>query len=162
MILFDKIVLEKIAGHLIKNKENAGLAESVSAGLLQLAFSQMNKCMNFFEGGITAYNLIQKSKHLQINVEEAEKVNSVSVATAEEMACGATRLFNTNWGLALTGYASPAPESGGKIFACYAICHNLKITESGIINPPEKDTPSVQLYYSNELLKIFHSILDRK
>ena len=52
---YDNEFLKRIAQRFNENKENIAVAESVTAGLLQNAFSQMPDASTFFEGGMTAY-----------------------------------------------------------------------------------------------------------
>jgi len=65
-----------------------------------------------FEGGVTAYSLRQKTVLLGVNEGHAKRVNCVSPRVAREMARGVTGLFDSDIGLATTGYAEAAPEHG--------------------------------------------------
>ncbi len=47
--------------------ETISIAESVTSGCLQLAFSQMPNASLFYNGGITAYTLPEKVKLLKVN-----------------------------------------------------------------------------------------------
>ncbi|MGN6292909.1 MAG: hypothetical protein ACTHMV_09220 [Chitinophagaceae bacterium] len=71
----------------------------------------------------------------------------------EEMALHVCDQFNSDWGLAITGYASPVPESGHKLFAFYAISFQGNITDQGKIIPPDNNSLGTQLYYANEVLR---------
>ena len=108
--LFDQNVLNQIKDLLTTRKEALAIAESVTAGYLQAALASAEEAMEFFQGGITTYNLIQKMKHLQVEPIHAASVNCVSKQVAHEMATHVTKLFNCSWGMAITGYASPVPE----------------------------------------------------
>jgi nicotinamide-nucleotide amidase len=83
-------------------------AESVTCGRLQARIGAISGASEFFAGGITAYNLDQKARHLGVRRETAIPVNSVSAAVAEQMARGACALFSAEIGLATTGYAEPS------------------------------------------------------
>lgn len=74
---FPKILLDKISYNLREKKESISMAESVTSGFLQLAFSQMPSAEQFFKGGITAYTIEEKVKHLNIDFDEALATNCV-------------------------------------------------------------------------------------
>ncbi|RYY10421.1 MAG: CinA family protein, partial [Chitinophagaceae bacterium] len=118
--LFDKDVLKRIGSSLIARSETIAVAESVTAGLLQFAFSNIPDASHFFEGGLTAYNLKQKSNQLRIEPLEAIQVNSISQHVADEMALHVSTKFITRWGIGVTGYASRVPENNPDLFAFYA------------------------------------------
>ena len=54
------------------------MAESVTAGNIQAVFSLAADAMRFFQGGITTYNLGQKTKHLGIDPIHMAACNCVS------------------------------------------------------------------------------------
>lgn len=86
------------------------VAESLTCGRLQARIGAISGASNFFLGGITAYQLDQKVKHLKVDRKEAEAVNGVSAAVVEQMALGACTLFGSDLALATTGYAEPSAE----------------------------------------------------
>lgn len=97
-------------------------AESLTAGHVQALIASASGASNFFCGGITAYNIDQKVKHLGVDRTHAEQVNCVSLRVAEEMARGATRLFDADIGVATTGYAEPTGSpNASAAHAFYAI-----------------------------------------
>ena len=86
------------------------VAESLTCGRLQARIGSISGASNFFLGGITAYTLDQKIRHLGVSGAVAKPVNAVSAAVAEQMAQGACTLFGSDLGLATTGYAEPSAE----------------------------------------------------
>jgi nicotinamide-nucleotide amidase len=139
----------------LKQEETIAVAESVTSGLLQLAFSTAERALEFYQGGITTYNLGQKSRHLLINPVHAVACNCVSEKVAADMALNICKLFTSDWGIGITGYASPVPESGNKLFAYYAIAWHAAVIKAKRIEA-EKNTPlNVQLLYARSLLKDF-------
>jgi len=103
------------------------VGESVTAGHLQAGITAVPGASEFFVGGITAYSLEQKVRHLGVNRLRARRVNCVSAAVAEEMARGTCHLFDTELGVATTGYAEPAPTAGvDQPFAWWAIAHRKR------------------------------------
>jgi nicotinamide-nucleotide amidase len=87
-------------------------AESLTAGHVQARIAAVSGASEFFLGGITAYTLDQKVRHLGVDRAAAEAVNSVSAAVAEQMARGALALFGSDLAVATTGYAEPSAAQG--------------------------------------------------
>jgi len=99
-------------------------AESLTCGRIQARIGTISGASDFFAGGITAYTLEQKVRHLGVRREMAAPVNSVSAAVAEQMACGACTLFGADVGVATTGYAEPSAEwAVTEPFAWWAVAH---------------------------------------
>lgn len=98
------------------------VAESVTCGRVQAAVGAVSGASEFFLGGITAYSLDEKVRHLGVERAPAEQVNSVSADVAEQMARGVCGLFGADVGVATTGYAEPSPERGAPApFAWWAV-----------------------------------------
>ena len=148
-----------IGKKLLHRKESVCVAESVTAGLLQHTLSAIPDAALFFQGGITAYNLGQKARHLKVEPLHAQEVNCVSQQVAEQMALSALELFAADWSIAVTGYASPVPASANKLFAFYAIAHRGRIRKKGKLRSVEKDPQKVQEAYVNTLLKHFAAVI---
>ena len=151
--LFDTPLLLAISKELQAKKQTIAISESVTSGLLQFAISNMENAEKFYHGGITAYNVGQKFKHLNVEPLHAMAVNCVSQKIADQMALNVANLFNSDWGVGITGYASASTESGHKLFAYYSISFRQSIQLSGIINAASEPPPAVQLYYTTEVLK---------
>jgi competence/damage-inducible protein CinA C-terminal domain len=156
---FNKRLLEEVGEELKERKETIACAESVTSGLLQFAFSNITEASSFFNGGITAYNLAEKVKHLCVEPGHASEVNCVSQQVADEMALEVCRMFNCNWGIGITGYASPVPESDGKLFAYFSICYNNQIVYNDEIIPHGTSPVSVQWYYANTVIEQLSLVL---
>jgi len=152
MELFDLDKLAKVHDYLVKKKETIAVAESVTAGLLQTAISQAEFASDFYQGGITVYNLGQKYRHLKVEPIHAHKVNCVSEKVTAEMALEVCNLFNSQWGIGVTGYANPVPDSNNKVFAFYAIAHHNKIVGKGKLTPKKDEPFDLQVYYVRAVL----------
>lgn len=138
---------------LVQHHETIAVAESVTAGHLQAALSQATSAAQFFQGGITAYNLGQKARHLHVEPIEAEACNSVSPAVAAQMALQVARNFSAGYGLGITGYAAKMPEKNiDTVFAFYAIAYHDQVIKTGRITVGEQEGMPVQLYYTEQLL----------
>ena len=154
--LFEQPLLTQLAGQLLIKNETIAIAESVTSGMLQQALSCCPNAARFYEGGITTYNLEQKAKHLHIDREHAAAVNCVSQQVADEMALQVRELFNSTWGIGVTGYASPVPESGNELFAYYAVARQGSIQFHGKISANEADVSVVQQSYAQYILMKFN------
>jgi len=151
--LFNNGIIQKIRDSLISRQETIAVAESVTSGLLQFALSQAENATEFYQGGITAYNLGQKSRHLNIEPIHALSLNSVSEKVAGEMALNVCSFFTSDWGIGITGYASPVPESENKLFAWYAIAWQDSIVISKKITPKKDEPFRIQQIYVTDVLK---------
>ncbi len=125
------------------------VAESVTGGRLQALVTAESGASTFFLGGITAYTLVQKVRHLGVRREAAEPVDCVSAEVAWQMARGACALFGADIGVATTGYAEPLPERDVRAPVVYwAICRRLgageEIRSEGRLAPPTGDRIEVQ------------------
>lgn len=154
----DRHELNAIKDFLLARKETIAVAESVTAGFLQAAFSLASEAMQFFHGGITVYNAGQKYRHLGIDPIYAMACSSVSERVSREMALNVCRLFSSDWGIGITGFASPVPESGNQLFAYYAIALKGKIVKEDKMTAAKDDPEKVQQFYvrqvMNELAKL--------
>lgn len=89
-------------------------AESCSGGLIAHRITNVPGASEYFVGGVVAYS--NRIKELLIGVAPAtlERHGAVSAATAQEMAEGARRRFDADYGLAVTGLAGPSGGSAEK------------------------------------------------
>jgi nicotinamide-nucleotide amidase len=154
--------ISSIKDYMLQHKESLAVAESVTSGHLQAALSLADGATQFFQGGITAYNIGQKSRHLKVDPIHAIESNCVSSRMAEEMALHVAELFSSHWSIAITGYAVPVPEL--KIddrFAFYAIGYQGKIVAAEKIVAPAMDIYEVQVYFTNQVLQKFSHFLKK-
>ena len=152
-------ILKTIGKKLLAAKQSVSMAESVTAGLLQFAFSEIPDASQFLQGGITAYNLGQKVKHLNIEPLHAAKVDCVSQQVANEMALSVAQLFTSDWSIGVTGYASPVEASGFKVFAYFAISYKGTIKRKGKLVSKTKEPALVQKEYVQQIIAKFVSLL---
>ena len=157
---FKKELIETLKNYLLENKETIAVAESVTSGLLQVAFGTIKDASCFYQGGITAYNLGQKARHLLVEPIHAASCDCISQNVAEEMAMQVCTLFKSNWGLSITGYAAPV-EKSNEIFAHCSIAYNTKIVLSEKIIPEQKEPSLVQLEYAQKLLQYLGNCMQR-
>ncbi len=103
------------------------VAESLTCGHLQAQIGATPGASEYFLGGITAYTLEQKVRHLGVNRLHAARVNCVSQRVAVEMAQGAGTLFGADLALATTGYAQINLADAVTVpLAWWALCHRRR------------------------------------
>lgn len=144
---------------LLKHRLTVAAAESLTCGRVQAALGAVSGSSTYFLGGLTAYSLEQKTKHLGVDRRAAKRVNSVSAAVAEEMARGVCALFGSDLGLATTGYAEPSPADGiTQPFAWWAIAHRARrgkrflAVHSGRVECPGATRRDAQTFVADAVL----------
>lgn len=159
---FQKSLLEYISHSLMTADETISIAESVTSGCLQLAFSQMPNASLFYNGGLTAYTLPQKVKLLNVEREEAEECDCVSENIARTMALNVAKMFNSDWSIATTGYCTPIRNSSYKIFAYFAFSYKGEIILTKKLElHPKTQALNAQLYYTEFILGCFKSEINQ-
>lgn len=113
------------------------VAESLTCGRVQAAIGAISGASEFFLGGITAYALGQKVRHLGVDCAHAMSCDAVSPEVAAQMAVGACRLFGSDLGVGTTGFAEPAPQRGIlHPMAYWAIAYAGAVVRQGCIERP--------------------------
>ncbi len=120
------------------------VAESLTAGHLQTRIGAISGASRFFRGGVTAYSLEAKSRLLGVPSSLSIPVNGVSAEVATAMARGACALFDSDIGLATTGYAESSPEhSVSQPFAWCALVHRQEADRDLIVHATRIDCPGL-------------------
>jgi nicotinamide-nucleotide amidase len=157
-------VLKSISKHLVSKGETLAIAESVTSGRLQAELSLADKATDFFQGGLTAYNLGQKVRHLHVDPIAAGRSNCVSLQISSTMALSVCNLFSSDWGIAVTGYASPMPERKVQkiLFAWLAIAYHGLVVSTQKIELKKISMLQAQEYYVKTILVSFDLLLKKK
>lgn len=151
--LINKNIIDELKDALVQQKQTLAVAESVTSGVLQAVISTATEASSFFQGGITTYNIGQKVLHLGIEPIHAEQCNCVSEQTASQMALGVSQLFRSDWGVGITGYASPVPESENELFAYCAITFQGRVIHEEKLTPAASEFFPVQLEYAVKVVE---------
>ena len=106
-----KHVLVRLKEILIQNGWTIATAESLTAGLVASNLASISGSSSYLKGGIAAYTIRIKSDWLEVNEANAEACNAFSIQTAEEMAKGIRKKFETDISIATSGYAEPSPDN---------------------------------------------------
>ncbi len=147
------------------------VAESLTCGRLQARIGLASGASDYFLGGITAYSLEQKVRHLGVEEATARALNSVGEDVAEQMARGACSLFGSSIALATTGYAEPFPERRVlHPFFWWALAHDLgdgrMAVQSGMVEMPGADRAKAQELATftalNALLRYLRTLRSRQ
>ena len=133
------------------------VAESLTCGHVQARIGTVSGASEYFLGGITAYSLAQKVRHLGVNRAHARRVNCVSQRVAVEMAQGACALFGADLAVATTGYAEPSRADGIRApMAWWALCHQKRqgraVVISGQVEMPGATRGQAQERVTREVL----------
>jgi PncC family amidohydrolase len=157
--LISKRTIDELKDALVQRKQTLAVAESVTSGVLQAVISAATEASSFYQGGITTYNIGQKVLHLGVEPIHAEQCNCVSQQTASQMALGVAQLFRSDWGIGITGYASPVPESENKLFAYCAITFQGKVVLEEKLTPTASEFFPVQLEYAIKVVERLKSCI---
>lgn len=155
-----KKIADRAGNLLVKKNNTIATAESVTSGNLQAVFSLAQNATMFFQGGITVYNIGQKCRHLLIEPTHAIKYNCVSKKISDQMAVEVCHLFSADYGIGITGYASPVPEQNiDKLFGYISIAKNNKVVLSKKVNAQNAEPREVQLFYTEQVIKLLIAAL---
>lgn len=154
--MIEKEILDSLAEQLTTKSQTVAVAESVTAGLITTTLSRADNATQFLQGGLTAYNLGQKCRHLQVDPIQADATNCVSETVSEEMAAGVARSFLSNWGIGVTGYAVPVPALNiHSCFAFFAFVFEGQTIKSGRVQSDLKTQAQVQEHFAALILQAF-------
>src|SRR6266508_5467066 len=104
---------QRLAAVLGERGDKLVVAEGATGGLLAHLLTQVPGSSAWFRAGLVAYTEYAKQLILRVSTETVEEHGSISPEATVQMARMARRLFGTDWGLAITGYADdsrPAPS----------------------------------------------------
>ncbi|WP_431610228.1 CinA family protein [Chryseobacterium sp. 'Rf worker isolate 10'] len=159
---FQQNLLDYISTSLITMNETVSIAESVTSGLIQLAFSQMSNAKLFYKGGMTTFTLPEKAGILDITQIQARENGFETQNMADTMAIKVAESFGTDWGIASTGYAASVRNSGFKVFSFCSFSYKGEIILSKRIELHDKtQVLDAQLYYTEFILGCYKSVLNQ-
>ncbi|OGW82550.1 MAG: competence/damage-inducible protein A [Omnitrophica bacterium RIFCSPHIGHO2_02_FULL_51_18] len=107
--------LSVVVGNLLrKRKATLAAAESCTGGLFSNFVTDTAGSSVYFAGGIVAYSNRIKQSALKVNGASLRKLGAVSAPVAREMAKNVKLLFQTDFGVGITGIAGPGGGSAKK------------------------------------------------
>jgi len=103
-----EVSLAQVVGELLaERKETVAVAESCTGGLLGGEFTNIPGSSRYFLGGITAYSNEIKERILGVEKQVLQEFGAVSQETATQMSENVRKLFNSTYGISITGIAGP-------------------------------------------------------
>lgn len=99
---------------LLERDYTISTAESCTGGLLSHVLTGISGSSAYFIGGVVAYSNVIKARMLGVQGVTLEKYGAVSQQTAQEMAEGVRKQFQTDIGLSTTGIAGPTGGTATK------------------------------------------------
>jgi nicotinamide-nucleotide amidase len=109
-------------------------AESCTAGRIAESFASVDKAVDFFRGGLVAYQDSVKRSFLGVTAS-----STLSPDAAAQMALGACRLFGAEAAVATTGVAGDEPQDGvpaGTVFVATAVEGAVSVNRYRYDAPP--------------------------
>ena len=110
--------IDELASRVIEIFREKGLslalAESCTGGMIAETITNVAGASDIFYGSAVTYVNSAKEHILGVTRETLEKHGAVSSECAEEMACGARRVYGADVAMSVTGIAGPGGGSEGK------------------------------------------------
>ncbi|WP_028980882.1 CinA family protein [Sporocytophaga myxococcoides] len=159
--------LDLIKDILISNNQTVSVAESVTGGNIQALLASVSMAIDFYQGGITTYNIGQKVRHLGVEPIHAIKCNSVSDKVARELAIGALKLFMSDFSIAVTGYVGPDENNDSDKPIAYISIARISNEEISEVHHEKieyelKERDEVQRYFAECAIRIFGEYLSKR
>ncbi|MEG2464103.1 MAG: CinA family protein, partial [Malacoplasma sp.] len=107
MLNYKNIIIDELE----KMGMTLSIAESVTGGMISSALVDIEGASKVFKGGVVSYTAEAKNKLLSVRTETIEKYGEVSQQVAKEMAIGIKNKLNTDFSIAVTGYATPIKDN---------------------------------------------------
>ena len=118
---------EILVGDLLREKNfTVSCAESCTGGLLTSRLTDVAGSSDYVKGAIVSYTDEVKNKILQVDEKTLKNFSAVSEETAREMSANVRKIFQTNIGVGVTGYAGPGGDVG-KVFISVADDKNISV-----------------------------------
>lgn len=149
--------MARVVFDLLKKKHKTiTAAESLTAGLFQSSIADFSGSSSVFNGGFVTYSIEEKSKMLQIPLEELQEHGVVSHFTAEKMAEQSRKLTDADFGIGLTGVAGPDSLEGhpaGTVFIGIATREKVHSIRALIGGRSRSDVRHIACLYAFNLVR---------
>ena len=107
-----KLVSKDINEMLWRNHKSLSTAESCTAGRIASVITAVPGSSNYFKGGLICYTDETKTELLKVDSQVIEANTAVCEEVVKQMVIGANELFQTDYAVAISGYAGPGGPDG--------------------------------------------------
>lgn len=108
----DSAQVAELLGTLRGRGETVATAESLTAGMVCAALTEVSGASEVVRGGLVVYATDLKAALAGVDERLLAERGAVDPAVAEELAAGARHRCGADWGLGLTGVAGPSSQDG--------------------------------------------------
>jgi len=159
---YDDDSLEAVVGRILnENHKTLSTAESCTGGNIARLITSIPGSSAYFLGSIISYSNEIKHKLLDVPEKLIKQYGAVSREVAESMAEGASKKFDSDYSIAVTGIAGPTGGSLNKPLGTtwIAICSGKQIISEKFIFGDNRDRNIIRASYAalNKLRKILIS-----
>lgn len=109
-----KLVSKEINEILWRDCKTLSTAESCTAGRIASVITAVPGSSNYYKGGLICYADEVKVNLLGVDAAVIEANTSVCEEVVKQMVSGSNKLFDTDYAVAISGYAGPGGPDGGK------------------------------------------------
>ncbi len=109
-----KLVSKEINEILWRDCQTLSTAESCTAGRIASVITAVPGSSAYYKGGIICYADEVKTNLLGVDAKTIEEQTPVCEDVVKQMVIGANKLFNSDYAVAISGYAGPGGPDGGK------------------------------------------------
>lgn len=109
-----KVTSKEINEILWRNHKTLSVAESCTSGRVASVITSVPGSSQYFKGGVIAYSDEVKIKNLGVSTEVIETQTPVSEDVVKAMVLGANKMFESDYAVAISGFAGPGGVENGK------------------------------------------------
>ena len=109
-----KLASKEINEILWREAKTLSTAESCTAGRIASVITAVPGSSNYYKGGLICYADETKENLLHVDAKVIEEQTPVCEEVVKQMVVGAGDRFNTDYAVAISGYAGPGGPDGGK------------------------------------------------
>lgn len=109
-----KLVSKEINEILWRECKTLSTAESCTAGRIASVITAVPGSSNYYKGGLVCYADEVKVNLLGVDAKVIEEKTPVCEEVVRQMVAGANKMFDTDYSVAISGYAGPGGPDGGK------------------------------------------------
>jgi nicotinamide-nucleotide amidase len=157
----DPELLVSIINMLRERNETVATAESLTAGLVCAALTEVPGASAVVRGGLVAYATELKTVLAGVPKRDLRERGAVHPAIATELASGARQRCRATWGLGLTGVAGPDPQDGVEPGVVYIVLANATVATVRSLRV-DGDRHQVRATAVREALELFRGRMRRE